>query len=61
MTSRWERSLNSLLVLTVDCAVGTLGCRFLSNRGNIWERYAIASLSGLVGAVIATVGLASVY
>jgi hypothetical protein len=43
------------------CAVGMLGCGFLSNRGDIWERHAIATLLGTVGSVIATFGLALVY
>lgn len=42
-------------------AVGMLACGFLSSRGNIWERFTIASAFGTFGSMIAAGGMALVY
>jgi hypothetical protein len=61
MTARWALTFKILLAAIVVCAVGLLGCGFLSSRGNLWERLAIACGVGMGGWAIATYGLALVY
>jgi hypothetical protein len=58
MTARWTRTFKSLLALNVVCAAGVLGCGFLSSRGDIWERFAIASAFGMGSSAITIYGLA---
>jgi hypothetical protein len=61
MTTGWARTFKALVITAVVGMVGVLGCGFLSSRDNIWERFAIASMFGMLGSMIATYGLALVY
>ncbi len=61
MTPRWAGASKTLLAITSVCAVGMAVCGFLSSRGNIWERFTIASAFGFVGSMAAAAALALVY
>ncbi len=47
MSVIWSRAFKSVLTILIACVVGMLAFGFLSSRGNIWERLAIASASGM--------------
>lgn len=51
MTARWERTFKILLAILIFCVVGSLACGFLSSRGDVWDRLAIALAFGWFGSI----------
>jgi hypothetical protein len=61
VTPRWANTARALVAMTSLCALGMMGCGFLSSGGNIWERFTIAAAFGFIGSMAATFGLVVVY
>jgi hypothetical protein len=61
MTVGWSRTFKTLAGIAGVSAVGMLGCGFLSSRGNMWQRFAIAFSLGMSGSMIAALGMALFY
>jgi hypothetical protein len=58
MSARWAHTFKSLLAICILCIIGSLGFGFVSSRGDLWERFTIASAWGWCGSVAVLIALA---